>query len=94
MKAMGGGETRVNGQRTNPRRLLHTGLWRMDRMKPRPHRDALEGGKPPPPPSMVPSLCPATVSLKASASFNGIQWQRQPPPNALATSSNRLCNRS
>ena len=46
-----------------------------------PARDALVGGRlPPPPPGLVPtpppsrapSLCPATVSLTASASFNGI----------------------
>ena len=39
-------------------------------------RDALEGREvpppPPPPPSRAPSLCPATVPLTASASFNGI----------------------
>ena len=35
-------------------------------------RDALEGGEVPPPPSRAPSLCPATVSLTASASFNGM----------------------
>ena len=28
--------------------------------------------KPPPPPSRAPSLCPATESLPACASFNGI----------------------
>ena len=32
-----------------------------------------KGGKyPPPPPSRAPSLCPATVPLTASVSFNGI----------------------
>ena len=37
-------------------------------------RNALEGGgAPPPPPSRAPSLCPATVPLTASASFNGIR---------------------
>ena len=38
-------------------------------------RDALEGGqvRPPPPLSRAPSLCPATVPVTASASFNGIQ---------------------
>ena len=36
-------------------------------------RDASERGEViPPPPSKAPSLCPATVSLTASASFNGI----------------------
>ena len=37
-------------------------------------RDALEGGggTPPPRPSRACSLCPATVSLTASAGFNGI----------------------
>ena len=35
-------------------------------------RDALEGGGAPPPPGRVPSLCPATVPLMPSASFNGI----------------------
>ena len=53
-------------------------------------RDALEGGEvlPPPPPSMGPSRCPATVPLTASASFNGIC--KQPPPTAFATSSNGI----
>ena len=43
-----------------------------------PPRDALEGGEaaPTPPPSRAPSLCPATVSLTPSASFNGI-YNRQ-----------------
>ena len=35
-------------------------------------RDALEGGGGTPPPSGAPSLWPATVSLAASASLNGI----------------------
>ena len=36
-------------------------------------RDALEGGRYPPSPlSRAPSLCPATVPLTLSASFNGI----------------------
>ena len=39
---------------------------------PPPPRDALEGGKAPPPPSRAPSLRPATVSLAASATLNGI----------------------
>ena len=43
--------------------------------------------------SMAPSLCPATVSRMASASLHGICNRQQPPPTALATSSNRLSNR-
>ena len=39
------------------------------------------------------SLRPATVFLTPSASFNGICDRQQPPPTALATSSNRLSNR-
>ena len=31
------------------------------------------GVPPPPPPSRAPSLCPATVSLTASASFDGVR---------------------
>ena len=31
-----------------------------------------KGGRPPPPPSRAPSLCPATVPLTPSAGFNGI----------------------
>ena len=38
-------------------------------------------------------LCPATVSLTASARVNGNYNRQQPPPTALATSSNRLPNR-
>ena len=45
------------------------------------------------PPSRAPSLCPATVPLAASASFNGICNRQQPPLTALATSSNHLSNR-
>ena len=56
-------------------------------------RDALEGGRVPPPPSRASSLCPATVPLTASAAFNGICNRHQPPPTALATFSNRLSNR-
>ena len=58
-------------------------------------RDALGGGgvPPPPPPSRAPSMCPATVPLTPSASLNGICNRQQPPPTALATSSNRLLNR-
>ena len=58
-------------------------------------RDVLEEGEgpPPPPPSRAPSLRPSTVSLTPSASFNGICNRQQPPPTALATSSNRLSNR-
>ena len=55
-------------------------------------RDALEGGQgppPPPPPCRAPSYGPTTVSLTATASFNGICNQQQPLPTALATSSNR-----
>ena len=43
--------------------------------------------------SGITALRPATVSLTASASFNGISNRQQPPPTALATSSNRLSNR-
>ena len=46
-----------------------------------------------PPPSRARSLCPGTVSLAASASFSGIYNRQQPPPTALATSSNRLSDR-
>ena len=49
-------------------------------------------GEAPPSPSRAPSLCPATVPLTPSASFNGICNRRKPPPTALATSSNRLSN--
>ena len=51
--------------------------------------DELEGGGR----SRAPSLCPATVSLTPSASFNGTCNRQQPPPTALATSSNRLWGR-
>ena len=34
------------------------------------------GGSPPPPPLQGASLCPATVSLTASAGFNGV-YNRQ-----------------
>ena len=44
-------------------------------------------------PSRAPSLCPATVSLTASAGLNGSCNRQQPPPTASATSSNRLPNR-
>ena len=50
--------------------------------------------KRPPPPSRAPSLCPPTVSLTPSASFNGLptdanrpQPLRRPPPAACATAS-------
>ena len=52
-----------------------------------------KGGSPPPPLSRAPSLCPATVSVTASASFNVICNRQKPPPTDLATSSNRLPNR-
>ena len=55
-------------------------------------RDALEGGKVPPP-SRAPSLCPATVPLTPCASLKGICNRQYPPATALATSSNRLSNR-
>ena len=45
------------------------------------------GSPPPHPPFRAPS--PATVSLTASASFNGMCIRRQPPPTASATSSNQ-----
>ena len=51
------------------RREQHT---KGDMPTPPPPRDALEGGEVPPPPFRAPSLCPATVPLTASASFNGI----------------------
>ena len=51
------------------------------------------GGNPPPPNSRAPSLCPATISLTASARLNGICNRQQPPPAASATPSNRLPNR-
>ena len=35
------------------------------------------------PPSRAPSLCPATVSLTPSASFNGIYNRQGPPPTAF-----------
>ena len=44
-------------------------------------------------PSRAPSLCPATVLLMASASFNGFCFRQEPPPTAWATSSNSLSNR-
>ena len=47
---------------------------------PPPRRDALEGAS-------APGLYPATVSLTASANFNGICNRQYPPPTALATSS-------
>ena len=50
------------------------------------------GGRSPPPPSKAPGLCPATVSLTASASFGGIVTDSnrpeplwQPPPTACLT---------
>ena len=47
---------------------------------------------PMPPRSRAPSLCPATVSLTARASFNGICDRQQPPPTALTTPTNRMSN--
>ena len=54
----------------------------------------MEGGDAPPPPSRAPSLCPATVPLRASTSLNGIvtdsnrpQPLRQPPRTACPTAS-------
>ena len=43
------------------------------------------GGGTRPPPSRLPSLCPATVSRTASASLNGICNRKQPPPTACLT---------
>ena len=40
----------------------------------------------------VPSSSPATVPLTPSASLNGSCNRQEPPPTALATSSNRLTN--
>ena len=55
-------------------------------------RDALERAEVTPSPSRAPSA--ATVRLTPSASLNSICTRQQPPPTALATSSNRLPNRS
>ena len=52
------------------------------------------GGRyPPPPPPGRPAYAPAGVPLTAGARLNGIRNRQQPPPTALATTSNPLPNR-
>ena len=68
--------------------LCPGGLWMVPMITGR--QGCIGRGDAPPPPSRAPSLCPATVPLRASTSLNGIVTDSNRPQPASATSSNRL----